>query len=65
MEYSDEELIEIVEEIDAMSTEVSAQDANFINGLLERSDLATPDNPIKLTPRQRAWIIDMQARYLT
>lgn len=63
MDYSDQDLLEIVEEIDAMTIEIMARDVNFINGILERSDLH-PDAPVRFTTKQRAWIMDMHARYM-
>jgi hypothetical protein len=56
MEFSDEELFSIVEEIDGMVTGVTDKDADFIAGLLERGAI--------VSDKQREWIMDMYKRYL-
>ena len=63
MEYSDQELLDIVEEIDAIAAEVSIQDGRFIEDVLERA-YKNPEKPARFSRRQRQWVMDMKERYL-
>ena len=61
MTYSDEQLLEIVQEIDGLSSEVSSKDADFIESILQRLD---DYGVMRFSHAQAAWIMDMEQRYI-
>ena len=61
MKYSDEQLLEIIQEIDGLSTSVSDRDANFIESILSRYEQY---GLLKFSHAQANWIMDMEQRYI-
>ena len=56
-QWSDEELLDIVKEIDSTVESVYDGDVEFIESILER-------NVPRFSEAQRSWIMDMHDRYL-
>jgi hypothetical protein len=57
MEYSNESLLDIVEEVDSLTCDVRDSDAEFIESMLK-------NRPSNLSVGQTEWILDMKERYL-
>jgi hypothetical protein len=61
MEYSDDSLFEMLEEIDDLGINVTDFEAEFIESVFQRIDRG---KVVEFSERQRAVILEMKAKYL-